>query len=274
MNKMDLRFCSLASGSKGNCYAIWKNDEVYLIDAGISGKKVEEGLKNIGFRMEDVKALFITHEHIDHTKSLKVLCKKNENMKVYTRKNTWANICEDKLKDMSLQDRFLPIEDEVSLDNMRVRAIELSHDAVDPIGYRFEYYDRSLVILTDTGVISEDIFHKIKDVHLLVLESNHDENILQVCDYPYNIKMRILSDFGHLSNNVAASCIDRILSYRKENMEDRDLVILLAHLSTDNNSEYLAKQTVQNIIDKKGWKPKRFALGVVRQNEASNVYKV
>ncbi len=271
---MELKFCSLASGSKGNCYAVWQRDNIFLVDVGISGKKIEDGLASVGLDISQVTGVFITHEHIDHTKSIKMICKKSPLAKIYTRPATWAHIRDERMKDDSLNHRFIPIESSIVLGDLTIETISTNHDAVDPVGYKISCKERKLSILTDTGSIDDKIFQKIKDSHLLLLESNHEENILQVCSYPYKTKMRILSDFGHLSNSAAASCIKNILSHRVENIPDEDLIILLAHLSADNNSEHLAKQAANNAIEIHGWKPDKFHLDVVRQDKISKVYKV
>ena len=241
---MALKFCSFASGSSGNCYLIKKGKAALLIDAGISGKKILEGIENTGTSIEEVSSLFITHEHTDHIKSIRVLGKKIPDMAVYANKSTWFGIEEQ--TDHRLSDdrrRIFSTGREFEVDALSVKPFHISHDAAEPVGFSFSDGESKISIVTDTGCITDDIFEEIVDADLLVLEANHEPRILEYCRYPYALKKRILSDRGHLSNECAGRCITRLV---EENPKRRN--ILLGHLSHENNMPDLAQMTVENIL--------------------------
>lgn len=275
---MSLRFCSLSSGSRGNCYLVWTDDTTILIDAGISGKKIFQGLSEVGKSPDEVKGLLLTHEHIDHVKSVSMVCKKSSDALVYANESTWEAVKSKRLKDDSLDSRYSPIVtmEEFSIDEVKILPIKIHHDAVEPVGYSFEYNGRKLSIVTDTGHICRNIFDEIKNSHLLVLESNHEENILEVCDYPYEVKKRILSDYGHLSNKAAAQCIGNIIEYKNQVLEESaKTTVLLAHLSKDNNTPEMAILATKSNLEERGLlSMDNIHLDVVRQDTVSKVYKV
>ena len=155
---------------------VWTDDTTILIDAGISGKKIFQGLSEVGKSPDEVKGLLLTHEHIDHVKSVSMVCKKSSDALVYANESTWKAVKSKRLKDDSLDSRYSPIVtmEEFSIDEVKILPIKIHHDAVEPVGYSFEYNGRKLSIVTDTGHICRDIFDEIKNSHLLVLESNNE----------------------------------------------------------------------------------------------------
>jgi len=233
---MKLSFCSLSSGSSGNCYIVRTENTVLIIDAGISGKRVFMGLAALGINYEDVNGVLITHEHIDHIKSVQILAKKFENAKVYASKGTWeatGDLCS-------------------KLSSAKYR--EINEQRIFTIG--------------DITVITEEIHEAVKDSELLVIESNYDVHMLEFCRYPYNVKRRILGDFGHLSNDAAAEEICRIC---KETGQHRE--VLLAHLSKENNFPEMAYQTVKNLLEEHEiYIGKHLNLHIMARNELSPVF--
>ena len=229
------RFCSLYSSSRGNCTYIGTAQGGILIDCGVSAKKVREGLESIGVPLSSIVAIFVTHEHTDHVSGLRVFASK-ENIPVYASHGTLsaledANVLNGKFS-------VSPIgKDGMEVGGMYVRPFSISHDAREPFGYSVQTADgRKISVATDTGIITEEILNAISGSDLVLLESNHDIGMLQNGPYPYAIKRRILSDLGHLSNDVCAETAVRLL----ENGTTR---FCLAHLSRDNNMPALAYQT-------------------------------
>lgn len=231
------RISVLFSGSKGNCTYVKYGNETILIDAGVSAKRIFAKLIKNGICLDTVKGIFITHEHIDHVKGLRVFASKY-GIRVYANKATISalrnggNLPSDEL--------VFPIQpnEAVAFENIRVTAFRTSHDAVMSMGYTVETSDsRKAAYVTDLGKFSPEVFEAVKGAHAVVLESNHDLHMLRTGDYPYSVKERIAGEFGHLSNDDAAKAAVSLVS----NGTGR---LILAHLSRDNNTCELAAETV------------------------------
>lgn len=261
---MSLKICSLASGSSGNCYVIKSEDTVLLVDAGLSGKQICERLYNIGIDAEDVDAILITHEHSDHIRGLSPLLKLNR--QIYTSAKTFEAINLDLKPDLC--NSFRPGES-FCVGSINIESFSTSHDAADPVGYCLSDAENCICIVTDTGFVSEKIATYMAKADILVLESNHDENILKVGPYPWFLKQRILSDKGHLSNEAAATALAELIA--SENSSKKRLV-LLAHLSKENNFPEMARATMENILREKGCKPNACRVCVLSRNEVSEIY--
>ena len=271
---MAFSFCSFSSGSSGNCYLIKSDDSAILVDAGISGKRIIEGLEETGTAAEQVRGLFITHEHEDHIKSIKVLGRRLPEMSAYANQATWEQI--DNLKDHGLEPERVEIfstgetiEPE-DMDGISVKAFHISHDAAEPVGYSFSYEGKKVSIVTDTGCITEEIFEEIADADLLVLEANHEPDIVQYCRYPYPVKQRIVSDIGHLSNECAGQCICRLVNERPKKRQ-----ILLGHLSHENNMPELARMTIGGILEEEEiYTGGDLKIDVILRDTMSKVYEL
>ncbi|MBF0715891.1 MBL fold metallo-hydrolase [Gemelliphila palaticanis] len=238
-----MKISVLASGSTGNSIYIENKNKKILVDAGVTGKKVEENLKNINVNVDEIDAILVTHEHIDHIKGVGVLSRKYK-IPIYANKLTWENMNLGKI-DTDLKFHFEK-ETLITIDDLEIRSFGVSHDAANPQFYTFEDGDKKISILTDTGYISEKMADYIKNSNALVYESNHEENILLSCSYPWKTKQRILSDLGHLSNNDAANYLPKIIG-------DKTKYIYLAHLSKENNTKQLARMTTNNILEQNGF---------------------
>ncbi len=245
---MAFQFCSFASGSSGNCYMVKSDETVLLIDVGISGKKIIEGLTSQNLSVEQVKGILITHEHTDHVKSLKMMSKKASAARIYSSAGTLAQIMDkvegDRARAIGASERF-------AVGDISVTAFRLSHDAAEPVGFSLTHEGRQVTIVTDTGCISEEMFRHMVKADLLVLEANHEVNILKMGSYPYHLKRRILGEEGHLSNETAGECLCRILKMRQcqSHGETSELPsVLLAHLSRENNTPSQAYLTIRNIL--------------------------
>ena len=262
---MSLRICSLASGSSGNCYVIWTEDTVLLVDAGISGKQIRERMQSIGKSCENVDAILITHEHSDHIKGLSALIKNNR--RIYASRKT---LSATKLEFNEGFCSYINAGEDFSIGDIRVRAFRTSHDAIDPMGFIFASGGSAICIVTDTGCLNDEIKAFMKEAGIIVLESNHDENILKMGPYPWFLKQRILSDKGHLSNETSANALAEIIA--SESSEKKRLV-LLAHLSKENNFPEMAEATMENILREKGCKANACILRVLPRNEVSEIYE-
>lgn len=262
---MSLSFCSFSSGSSGNCYMVFTETTAVLVDAGISGKRILEGIDYIQNDTANISALLITHEHIDHVRSVRVLNKKLPELVTYANSRTWEHI--EELVPAPKR-RVFNADEEFEIGDMTVRPFRTSHDAAESVGFSFQSGGRQVSIVTDTGYISEEVFANIKAADILVIEANHDVNVLQMCSYPYQTKRRIAGDMGHLSNEAAADCICRItMEYPK------DRQVLLAHLSNENNSPSLAHLTIKNILEENRlYIDRDLRLSVISRDEVSPVY--
>jgi phosphoribosyl 1,2-cyclic phosphodiesterase len=241
---MKLNFCSLSSGSSGNCYYIGNEFHGILIDAGISATLIRKFLKDIGISMQTIMGVMITHNHIDHIRGLEVLTRKNS-LPAFTTHKIWESILtpqkkisRDCIREISLQQKF-------HLAGFDIEAFPVFHDAPETIGFHICAGDKRITIVTDLGHICNTAAPYIKAANLLVLESNYDEQMLMNGGYPHFLKARIRSDNGHLGNHQTAE-------FLAENITDDNNYICLAHLSKNNNTPEIALQTLQRKFTEKG----------------------
>lgn len=264
---MSLEFCSFASGSDGNCYMVKSQNTALLVDTGISGKKIFEGIAGAGLERENVDGILITHEHSDHIKSLRIVAKKCVSATVYANIGTWEYI-----KDIVPEDRQIIFETGVSffIGDITVKAFRTFHDAAEPVGFSFYHGGKQASILTDTGCVNSEIIEEIHSADLLALEANHDPDVLQFCRYPYHIKRRILGKNGHLSNEAAGESLCRIIEKSKKKRQ-----ILLSHLSKENNTPDMAKITIENVLECNGIKNSQdLEISVLKRDENSPLFEV
>ncbi len=264
---MELAICSLASGSSGNSYVIRSEKTALLVDAGISNKQICSGLEKLGLRAEDLSGVFVTHEHSDHIKGLPVLLKRC-GAKLYTTQLTADQLPVD-------PDRVRAVEPGEVLDagDIEVSCFSLSHDAADPVGYSFRSGGSVITVVTDTGTVTDDIRTFIGRSDILVLESNHDVNMLRVGRYPWFLKQRILSDRGHLSNEAAAVALAEVLKAESEAGALKRRIVLLAHLSRENNFPEMALATMENILQEYGFAAgKETRIDVLKRDVMSALY--
>jgi len=241
---MAIRFTVLASGSTGNALMVRNEKATILIDAGLSAKKLEQLMAEREVAATDIDAVFITHEHSDHIKGLGALCRKYR-LPVYANEATWEEL--DRLVGE------LPPESRHRLDTgavteigtLGIQSFALSHDAAEPVGYCFYDKEEKLGLATDLGYMSEKVKEQLQNCDVLVLEANHDIELLRLGKYPWNIKRRILGDKGHLSNDAAAEAMADLVSGRLKR-------VYLAHLSKDHNMLDLARLTVSGIMEQHG----------------------
>lgn len=229
----------LASGSKGNATFVEMDGIRILIDAGISARRIKQELATLGESVEMLDGIFITHEHGDHIKGLPNLVKKY-GIQIYSRPATFrAMSCYEELPG----DCVNPIIDRIQLGRVAVRAFDIPHDAAAPVGYIIQGTSRC-VVATDIGNVDDRLQQMLEGAQVLVLEANHDEEMLKQGSYPYNLKQRILGPLGHLSNRRMAQAVAEL--------RRRPQKLILAHLSESNNRPELAMDTVKSVFDSYG----------------------
>ncbi|MCQ2530890.1 MAG: MBL fold metallo-hydrolase [Lachnospiraceae bacterium] len=238
-----MRFLNIASGSSGNSTYVGADNTHVLIDCGLSKKKIEEGLATAQLSLDDIDGILITHEHADHISSLGVLERKRE-IPVYATAGTIEEIKKCKSLGSFSDDVFVPIESDKDfwIKDLQFRALRTSHDGKEPVCYRFWNNLRSAAIVTDLGVYNDYLATNLKDLDLLMLESNHDKRMLEVGPYPYPLKRRILGEFGHLSNEDSGRFLSQLL-------HDNMVKVILGHISRENNTRDLAKWSVEEEIN-------------------------
>jgi phosphoribosyl 1,2-cyclic phosphodiesterase len=242
---MSLRFTILASGSTGNATIVSTDEATVLVDAGLSGKKIESLMQQRGISGGDLDAILVTHEHADHIKGLGALARKYD-LPVYANEKTWTAMHRQVGELADHQRRILPTDSVMEIADLRIESYAISHDAADPVGYCFEADGARLGLATDMGYMSDKVAGKLTRSDVLVLEANHDIEMLRMGKYPWNIKRRILGDTGHLSNDAAGEALCRLLNGSTRR-------VYLAHLSLQHNLMDLAKLTVNTVLEDHGF---------------------
>lgn len=235
-----LSFSILASGSSGNCTYIETSHQKILVDAGLSGKKVQGLLAQIDRKMDDIDAIFVTHEHSDHVQGVGILSRKF-NLPIYANKETWLAM--DKNIGIVKEEnrRYVQPDEMLSMGDLDVMTYSVSHDAVSPQFYAFQKGKKQFVMLTDTGYVSQKLRSLLTNANAYLIESNHEIEMLRYGKYPWSLKQRILSDKGHLSNEDGALAMIDLIG---ENTSD----VYLGHLSRDNNTKQLAMNAMEGIL--------------------------
>ncbi len=221
--------CAIASGSNGNCYYVGNENEAVLIDAGISCKQIMERMDQRGLSISKVKAIFITHEHVDHIRGTRVLCKKL-NIPAFFTYGTFNNAHKSS---KPTHYRFVHIDQPFELGNLTIHPFAKNHDASEPCSFRIEHLGKSVGVMTDIGSACDNVIAHLKQCDAVFLESNYDETMLWNGSYPWPLKKRIASDVGHLSNVQALQLVT-------DHAEERLRTIFLSHLSGENNSPEIA----------------------------------
>ena len=241
---MALSFCSLSSGSSGNCYYIGNGMHGILVDAGISATSIRKFLKELGISTQSLMGVLITHNHTDHIKGLEVLVRRNK-MPVFTTLKIKESILSPHVDISPSGIKEIPMQRKFHLAGFEIEAFAVSHDAPETIGFRISSEGQSITIATDLGYISEPVGRYMKGSNVLVIESNYDEKMLTEGSYPHYLKSRIRSDKGHLANHQASG-------FLAENISDSHVHICLAHLSRNNNTSDLALETLTKTLTEKG----------------------
>jgi phosphoribosyl 1,2-cyclic phosphodiesterase len=267
---MAFNFCTITSGSSGNCIYIGTPKVNILVDAGISGKRVQNGLDKIDVSPKALNGIFITHEHSDHIKGTGILSRRFD-IPIFATQKTWEAMdgMGNMLGEIKSNNRQIIEKDkDFIMEDLIIHPYSIPHDAADPVGYTLIHGDKKISIATDLGHINNHIKDNIRDSNLILLESNHDVDMLKSGSYPYYLKRRILGDHGHLCNEMAGKTLVEIF-------HDKLKTVILGHLSKENNYPDLAYMSVRNELMEAGIEVDNILeLTVASREETSRVFAV
>lgn len=264
-----MELCSIASGSSGNCICVGTDECHLLVDAGISGKRIEAGLNAIDLKTEEMQGILITHEHGDHIAGLGVLARRY-GLPLYATAGTIEAIKHTasvgKIDETLFHEVYAG--EEFAIGDMTIEPIAISHDAAEPVAYKMTQPGKSMAVMTDLGKYDETIVEKLKNLDVLLLEANHDVHMLQVGSYPYPLKQRILGERGHLSNELSGRLLGEVL-------HDHFNTVILGHLSKENNYEELAYETVrlEVTLGENPYRGDDFPMYVAKRDEPSQMIR-
>jgi len=261
-----LKFCSLYSGSSGNSLFVETASTKLLIDVGVSVKKIVNALNSINVNIEDIDAILITHEHVDHVMSLGSISKKY-NIPVYANLNTWSKLSKhkDKINDKNV--KFFNVSQDFFIKDIKIFPFNVPHDAIDPCGFNLFNGDSKISIATDLGHVSPYIFSCLENSSFIMLESNYEPEILKMCSYPYNLKRRIAGPNGHLANSTAGQIVSKLINTGLKS-------VMLGHLSKESNFPELAYDSVLNELKINNFSTDIIDLNVASRFEPSKIINV
>jgi len=264
------RFISFGSGSSGNCYYLSTDKDGIIIDTGIGLRSLKKYFHDYGMRLAEVKNVLVTHDHADHVKSVGSFSGDFQ-VPVYASHKVHNGIVSNycvRRKISSENVRVIREGDTFQLGDFTVTSFAVPHDSSDNLGYKIVCQGITFCIMTDAGHVSDLMKKYIGEADYLVIEANHDEEMLQGGPYPQYLKDRILGPMGHLSNRDCATAI-------AENATPRLKHVWLCHLSEENNHPELARKTVQMVLQGYGLLPgKDFQLDVLKRKMPSGVYEL
>lgn len=257
----------LYSSSSGNMFHIGSDKTDILIDVGVNYKSITEALTSIDKNINEISAVLITHEHIDHIKGLSLLCRKN-NIPIFACGKT-ADYIKEMLDDKNISSDIYKISygQPFKIKDFDITAFETSHDAVMPCGYRINCKNTTLSYATDLGYVSNEVFENLQNSDFVVLEANYDETMLDFGKYPYLLKRRIKGNTGHLSNYESAKTIARLASQNETNF-------ILAHLSENNNTVQIARNTFEDILIQNDIDINNINLSFATKNLSTEVFNI
>ena len=235
-----IRFCSLFSGSSGNCLFLEAGSTRILIDAGLSGKAIEHALSCIDEKASDIDAIIISHDHIDHISAAGILSRRYD-IPLYANRGTWkgmaGSIGRIKEKNCNVFDTTA----EICIGDIAIQPFAVPHDTAEPVAFNININNTKITVATDIGHMPAELIDNFVGSDLVLLESNHDVSMLKAGRYPYPLKLRILSDVGHLSNDAASLVIAELAKRGTKSF-------ILGHLSMENNYPALAYETVNALL--------------------------
>lgn len=232
---MDVRI--IAGGSGGNCIAVWSGSTTILVDVGLPKTKIEQLLIENGITPGEIAAIFLTHAHKDHVQGLPLAAKYR--IPVYASEGTWKTA----ILDGSLQ--HIIEEDGIYFPPIGVFAFRTYHDAYDSRGFTIEDASTKAAVCLDTGKVTDEMLEAMSGSEIIIIEANHEPNMVELSNYPISVQARILSDIGHLSNEQCAEAVSKLVRGRGER-------IMLTHLSRMNNMRALAEAEVKRALWRRG----------------------
>ena len=261
-----LNFCSLYSGSSGNCLFVESENTKLLIDAGVSLKKIEQGLESLGITPSTLDGILVTHEHSDHIKSLGSLSKKFD-LPVYANSETFDAMPTQSDKISSKNINKFRVNESFSIKDIEINSFSIPHDASNPCGFTISNSNDKISIATDIGHMNNEILKKLEGSKFLLIEANYDLNVLKCSKYPFNLKQRIAGPNGHLPNEVAGKVINYLIH---DNLNSA----MLGHLSKENNFPELAYQTVIDEIMAAGTNLNNINISVASRDKPGNIIHI
>ncbi|MGY3776432.1 MBL fold metallo-hydrolase [Helcococcus sueciensis] len=259
-----MKIVTLSSGSSGNCIYVESDKTKLLVDCGLTGKLAITLMQEAGINPYELNAIFVTHEHIDHVKGVGVLSRKF-NLPIFANEATWLSMQKKIGKIESHNINVFKSNTFFNFRDLDVHNLSTFHNAKDPVFFVFYQRNQKISILTDTGIVSNTIVDAVKHSDILILESNHDMDMLLNGPYSYDLKMRIKSDFGHLSNDLASEIMDEIVSGNGEHL-------ILGHLSKNNNTEEIARKNMTSTLESKGLKVgKEIILDIAKEYQVGKI---
>ncbi len=265
-----LKFISFGSGSSGNCYYLSTPTDALMIDIGIGIRGFKKHCKDYGVQLSSVHRLLITHDHADHIKSVGSFSYEYK-VPVYATRLVHNGIDHNYCIQRKVADemkKVLEVNQPIQLGDFTVLPFAVPHDASENVGYEIQAEGVTFVIITDAGSITDEIKEKISHANYLVIEANHDVEMLKSGPYPEYLKKRILSASGHLSNEDCAKAL-------AENMSENLRHVWLCHLSEENNHPELARKTVETILKSYGIIPgKDLELEVLKRQMPTGIYEL
>lgn len=260
-------FCSLYSGSTGNCLFIQSNESRILIDAGVSQKKIMSGLASFNITFDDIDAILVTHEHTDHIQNVGSLSKKYD-IPVYCNLETLNAMPTQKEKIKEDNQKIFKPNQKFKIKDLEIEAFQIPHDAANPCGFNIFHDDKKISIATDIGHMDNNLLSNLKDSSFILLEANYDPDILKYSKYPFHLKQRILGPTGHLSNETSGKTISALTnSFGLKSA-------MLGHLSKENNFPELALKTVTDELKEKNITSKDISIDVAPRNCPSKLIKI
>jgi len=262
-----VKVCLLTSGSIGNAVVIESDNDSLLIDCGISYKKFEELISLTDLDPSKIKNMLVTHEHADHIKGVGVVSRKL-GLQVWATKGTTDAIYEKGI----LKDTDIPVANvekyqTLEISGFQVTPFSLSHDAVDPVGYIIEVNEKKAVLLTDTGYVSRKVMEFVKGADLYIMELNHNVEMLHMSDRPWPLKQRILSDYGHLSNEDGAYVFSKLMTEKTRH-------VFLSHISQEANLPDLALMTMKGVLKERRVDTTRLSIHMTYPLRPSRVVEI
>lgn len=265
-----LRFISFGSGSSGNCYYLYTETDSLMIDVGVGIRTLKKQFHNYGLRMQNIGHILITHDHADHVKSVGSISR-DYGLEVYTTLLVHAGIERNycvRCKIAPSRVKIVEKEKTFTLGEFVITPFGVPHDSADNVGYRIVCGSVTFCLMTDIGHVTDEMKPYIMDADYLVIEANHDEEMLIQGPYPQYLKERILSEKGHLSNRNCGIAL-------AENISEKLQHVWLCHLSEENNHPELARKTVEQVLRSYGIiVGKDFLLDVLKRKMASEIYEL
>ena len=261
-----LKCCSLYSGSSGNSFLVQTEDSTILIDAGVSCKKIESALDSFSIDPKKIDAIFITHEHIDHTKSIGMLATKYQ-LPIYCNKETWNSLTSNNKKFESINVNIFENDAIFDFNDLKIYPFSTPHDAANPCGFNIFKNNKKISIATDLGHVSPSVIKALENSSFLMIEANYDSNILKYSSYPYQLKQRISGPNGHLENSLSGKTISELVTGGLDKA-------LLIHLSKENNFPELAHKTVIEELQKNNISENNISVQIAPRDLPSPMFEV